>query len=84
MRRGREFDPVDRRAVGPLGRSDVGHQPVPRKEPLAAKEVEDVEHREVRWERHGQWGAKGNNPRPRGGGRGTRKDVKILFSMVVC
>jgi len=29
MRRGREFDPVNRRAIGPLGRSDVGHQPVP-------------------------------------------------------
>ena len=29
MRRRREFDPVDGQAIGPLGRSDVGHQPVP-------------------------------------------------------
>jgi len=57
MRHGREFDPVDKQVVGPLGRTDVGHQPVSREEPLAAKEVEDVEHGGVRWERHEHRGA---------------------------
>ena len=75
MHHGREFDPVDRQAVSPLGRSDIGHQPVPREEPLAAKGVKEVKYRGVGWERHGQRGAKGNNPRPSGGGRGTRKDA---------
>ena len=57
MRRGREFDPVDRQAIGPLGRSDVGHQPVPQKEPVVAKEVKDVEHGGVRRERYESRGA---------------------------
>jgi len=62
MRRRREFDPVDRRAIGPLGRSDIGHQPVPQKEPVAVKEVEDVEDRGVRWERHESRGAMRQQP----------------------
>jgi len=57
MRHRREFDPVDRQVVSLLGRSDVGHQPVPREEPLAVKEVEDVKHRGVRRERHEHRGA---------------------------
>ena len=76
MCRRREFDPVDRRAVGPLGRSDVGHQPVPQEEPLAAKEVEDIKHRGVRREGHEGRGAKGNNPKPSGGGRRTRRECR--------
>jgi len=62
MRCRREFDPVNRQAIGLLGRSDVGHQPVPRKEPVAAKEVEEVEHGGVRWERYESRGAKRQQP----------------------
>jgi len=62
MHHRREFNPVDRQAISPLGRSDVGYQPVPRKEPVVAKEVKDVEHRGVRQERHESRGAKRQQP----------------------
>jgi len=47
MRRGKEFDPVDRRAVGPLGRSDERDKPVPQEEPVMPEQVEYVKHRGV-------------------------------------
>jgi len=75
----KEFDPVDRQAVSPLGSGDQRHQPVPQKELVAVEEVEDVKHGGVRQERHWQWGVKGNNPVPRGGGRGKRKDRDYIF-----
>jgi len=53
MHRRKEFDLVDRQAIGPLDRGDQRDQPVPQKEPLVMEEVKDVKHGGVRQERHG-------------------------------